>query len=445
MRYNVTMALSLLTGWAARGSAAIYTLFAFPLILTTVGADKFGIFLYAINFPSWFVLAMLGAQGTPAYYLSRSHRKGSSILFRARLGTTLLLPIVLLVSSSIVASVMIVASWWGREVADPNLAVQMKWAILLSIWLNGLLVFGGTLESFALGLGRVHVFNLVRIGALTVSLIGLFMLSGLTRDVPWYVAIHFIPQIVFLYVFGVKMVKQSDALPIFRVRFLRYIRSRNILRTAGGFFLMSLPFVVNVQLGAAVVGLLYPPERLALLLVLLRILIFAAAFFGAITATAWPQIGRDYVSGDGASFRRRSLQLIGVCSAIAGMAFLSTFTIGHPAMKLWLPDLVRDESVTLIRIFGVYLALYLWNTLWLAILAATGRVMVAGWLSAIEATLGFSLALWLFTLYEAPGYLVGLIVGCLLSTSTLAPIWGLRMIRSGSRGLRLDKKSAAAA
>ncbi|MGD9925510.1 MAG: hypothetical protein AB7V13_29290, partial [Pseudorhodoplanes sp.] len=152
----------------------------------------------------------------------------------------------------------------------------------------------------------------------------------------------------------------------------------------------------------------------------------------AITGSSWPLLGQMHRSGDFDSFRRNVKWLIGGCLLIIVAAFLFTAIVGDWALRLWLPSLDLREPGLLLAFAG-YLSLYLWNTLWLAILCATGQISLAGRLSAAEAALGIALGLVLFGSHQSVGYLVGLMMGTLLTTSIFAPVAGLRSLSPSGR------------
>lgn len=427
------MVVSVATGWIARLSAAIYTFTALPLILHALGADAFAIYLYAINFPTWLALAMLGAQNTPAYFLAHSARSGNNTLLRARLGTALMLPVCLVLLSTIAATALILLKVAETGIAGPALSSGTMAALLTALWLTAFLVIGSVFESMALGLGRAYVFNFVRIGALSLSLLGVILAAWTSTNVALFVFVSIAPQVLLLFGLGVQMMRQANVTPLFEMRFLRHIRSRINRSVTSGFFLMMLPFVICVQLGPTIIGSIHGASEVSTLLVLFRVLIFVAAFFAAITGTAWPLLGQMQARGEARAFRRNAWLLVGGCVLLIAAIFAATALFGGWALRLWLPGLDLSRPGLLVAFAG-YLALYLWNTLWLAILCATGRIAIAGRLSALEAGAGLALGLLLFTQYQSAGYLVGLMIGTVLTTSVFAPAAGLRglAMKSGS-------------
>lgn len=425
------MVVSVSTGWIARLSAAIYTFIALPLILNALGADGFAIYLYATNFPTWLVLAMLGAQNSPAYFLARSARRGDSLLLRARLGTALILPICLVILCTIVATTLILLRVVGAGIATPGLADSTLAALLTSLWLTAFLVIGGVFENMAFGLGRAYVFNFVRIGALSLSLIGVVAAALTSKNVALFVFVSIAPQVFLLFTLGSYVMRGAGVMPLFEWRFLRHTLSRINTAVTSGFFLMMLPFVINVQFGPTIIGAIHGAAEVSTLLVLFRVLIFVAAFFAAITATSWPLLGRMHTAGDTQGLRRNAWLLIGGCAALIAVIFLFTAIFGSRALHLWLPGLDLGTP-GLILAFACYLSLYLWNTLWLAILCGTGKIAVAGRLSALEAALGLAIGLLLFVHYQSTGYLIGLMAGTLVTTSLFGPIAGIRALAAGS-------------
>ena len=427
MRYRARVILSFLTSAAARASAAVYVLAAFPLILNAVGSDRFSIFLYALNFPTWLSLAILGAHGSTIYHVSHSSRGGNSLLFRARFGIILIPPFVLVTTCAIAAMMLVGFGVVGPDVSSLELIREARWAIVASIALTATLTLAGTFENFALGAGRVAELNAGRIAAVAITLAVFFLIAGTTNYVPLYVAVSFIPQLIILHVLGIRMINRAKAWPIFRFRFVRRISGRRNAFLASGFFMTTLPFLLNVQLGATIIGLFHDVSNLVVLLLLLRVLVFGVGFFSAITNPAWPLLGKSYAAGDWAEFQRNAVQLVQICTAICLVVTVAFYFFGEFVVRLWLPT-VKIADPRVVHAFAIYLGLYLWNTLWLAILSAVGRVQAAGYLSVVELFVGLALGLWLFGLYQSYGYLMGLIIGTVVSTSSVAPILGLTAI-----------------
>lgn len=426
------MIVSVSTGWIARLSAAIYTFIALPLILKALGSEAFAIYLYATNFPTWLALAMLGAQNSPAYFLARSVRSGNRTLLRARLGTVLALPVCLVILSTLATTALILFKVVGTGIAAPSLSGSTMAALLTALWLTAFLIIGSVFESVALGLGRAYVFNVVRIGALALSLIGVILAAMSSTNIALFVFVSIAPQVLLLFFLGYRMMREAGVMPVFHTGLLRHVLSRINRSVTSGFFLMMLPFVINVQLGPTIIGSIHGAAEVSTLLVLFRVLIFVAAFFAAITATSWPLLGQMHTKGEVRAFRRNTGCLIGGCVLLIAAIFAFTAVFGGWALRLWLPGLDLNAP-GLLAIFGGYLALYLWNTLWLAILCATGKIAVAGRLSAMEAGLGIVLGLVLFSQSQSVGYLIGLMIGTLLTTSIFAPVAGLRAIAAGAK------------
>lgn len=431
MKLAAQLSIALLTSWAARLSAAIFTVVAFPLVLKSVGASSFTAFLFALAYPAWLPLSLLGAAGALPFLVSRSTAPASSMTVRVRGGAALVLPLVLLAVAMLGAAAVAATGTFIPSI-DGVGASDVRSAVLVSTVLTAGIVFGGLLEGYGLATGKVHIFNLIRIGAVASSLALIVALSPVATGIPFYVAATLAPQVVLLLAVGGWLVRRDGAVPVLSWRLIRFAAARRVWSVSGSFFLMSLPFLLCVQFGPTLAAMTKPSEDIGTLLVLMRVLVFVAAFFGALTAPAWPLLARLRASGKENEFNQKLRHFVLLAAAVA-FAAATAFAVAGPLMlRLWLPSFQFDDSHALLW-FAAYILVYLLNTLWLAVFSACGAIERGAVVSLLEAVGGLLLGLALFRAMGTTGYILGLVLCSLLSTTSFGALFALKALSTPRR------------
>lgn len=333
--------LALGTSFLSKLLGAGVQVLSLPILLDTLGKDRFAAYLALTAFVAW--IAPLGMGVLPALTRqiamasARADRRLEASLFGAGFWFVLIVGLLITLFSLIFAALGNVEALIGHfpTIADSEIRIGLA----LAMAFTGAYFFGNTSVAVRAGYQEYHVSNNLSVIANIVTIVLILLLSGRGVDMGHFVVAIYAPLTVLVLLDLGRIMRTRSYLAPPRIPRLADLEDgdlKHLFRTSGSAWIGQIHGFIVAHASVLVVAHLFTPSDTAGFGAMMRAMLLVNAVVGLYIWPLIPAVTDASTRGDGAwalkSYRRSLLMTL----ALAGGAAIVVAFGGNLIMQIWL-------------------------------------------------------------------------------------------------------------
>lgn len=339
---NHRFRLALGTSFLSKALGAGVQVLSLPILLETLGKDRFAAYLALTAFVAW--IAPLGMGVLPALTreiamaAARADRRLETSLFGAGFWFVLVVGLVLTGCSLVFAAVGNIELLVGRiptTIADSEIRIGLA----LAMAFTGAYFFGNTSVAVRAGYQEYHVSNNLSVIANIITIILILLLSGKGVAMGHFVVAIYAPLTVLLLLDLGRIMRMRRYLAPPRMPCLADLEEgklRSLFRTSGSAWIGQIHGFIVAHASVIIVAHLFSSSDTAAFGAMMRAMLLVNAVVGLYIWPLIPAVTDAATRGDRAWAQKSYNRALAMTLAVAGGAALAVAIGGSLILQIWL-------------------------------------------------------------------------------------------------------------